>query len=57
MILFICFVYEGFKLFLCFGVYHKNIVDESQIAAEFVKISYYLLQFVKIYQIIGIFNI
>ena len=32
----ICSIYEGFKLVLYFGPYHKNIVNESQIAATFV---------------------
>ena len=36
MIFFIYFIYERFKLVLWFGPYHKNIVDEAQIAAGFV---------------------
>ena len=33
---FIYFIYEGFKLVLLFSSYHKNVVDEAQIAAGFV---------------------
>ena len=36
MMFFIYFIYEGFKLVLWFGPYHKNVIDEAQIADGFV---------------------
>ena len=36
MMFFVYFIYEEFKLFLWFGPYHKNIVDEVEIVAGFV---------------------
>ena len=36
MMFFIHFIYEGFKLVLCFGPCHKHIVEEEQINARFV---------------------
>ena len=36
MVFFIYLIYERFKLVLWFGSYHKNVVNEAQIAAGFV---------------------